>query len=162
MLNLLDITHRVLPVAVIGSGGTEPVAAYTDGRYFYFDDDNAARVGAHLSGRLGRPAGRCGSNGPTWVGVNSAAAATSGTCTTATSAAGSSTGSMRNGCSPWSLRPGSLSRSVRADRCGHRVRPPPSRTSPIWSDPLWRPAHALTRSWVATPTEPGSSSPTNS
>ncbi len=56
MLNLLDITHRVLPVAVIGSGGTEPVAAYTDGRYFYFDDDNAARVGAHLSGRLVRPA----------------------------------------------------------------------------------------------------------
>ncbi len=56
MLNLLDITHRVLPVAVIGSGGTEPVAAYTDGRYFYFDDDNAARVGAHLSGALVRPA----------------------------------------------------------------------------------------------------------
>ncbi len=58
MLDLLDITHRVLPVAVIGSGGTQPVAAYTDGRYFYFDDDNAARVGAHLTGRLdlaGRP-----------------------------------------------------------------------------------------------------------
>ena len=58
MLDLLDITHRVLPVAVVGSGAADPVAAYTDGRYFYFDDDNAARVGAHLTGRLdlaGRP-----------------------------------------------------------------------------------------------------------
>lgn len=52
MLDLLDITHRVLPVAVIGSGATDPVAAYTDGRYFYFAATNVARVGAHLTGRL--------------------------------------------------------------------------------------------------------------
>lgn len=57
-MDLLDITHRVLPVAVVGAGASTPVPAYTDGRYFYFDDDNAARVGAHLTGRLdlaGRP-----------------------------------------------------------------------------------------------------------
>ena len=35
-----------------GPGATVPVAAFTDGRHFYFDDDNAARVGAHLTGRL--------------------------------------------------------------------------------------------------------------
>ena len=52
MSDLLDITHKVLPVAVIGSGLVEPVAAYTDGQHYYFDDDNIARVGAHLTGLL--------------------------------------------------------------------------------------------------------------
>lgn len=52
MLDLVDITHRVMPVAVVGSGAATPVEAYTDGRHFYFDDDNVARVGAHLTRRL--------------------------------------------------------------------------------------------------------------
>ena len=58
MDDLLDISDRVLPVAVIGAGITTPVDAYTDGQHFYFDDVNAAHIGAHLTGRLdlaGRP-----------------------------------------------------------------------------------------------------------
>jgi hypothetical protein len=50
--DLLDISHRVLPVAVIGSGVPNPVPAFTDGQHFYFDDAGVARVGAHLTGRL--------------------------------------------------------------------------------------------------------------
>jgi hypothetical protein len=56
--DLLDISHRVLAVAVVGSGVPNPVPAFTDGQHFYFDDATVARVGAHLSGRLdlaGRP-----------------------------------------------------------------------------------------------------------
>ena len=50
MNDLLDITHKVLPVAVIGPGGIGPLPAYTDGQHFYFDHDAVARAGAHLSG----------------------------------------------------------------------------------------------------------------
>jgi hypothetical protein len=56
--DLLDITHKVLPVAVVGPGGVGPLPAYTDGQHYYFDDDAVARAGAHLSGLLdlaGRP-----------------------------------------------------------------------------------------------------------
>lgn len=56
--DLLDITHKVLPVTVVGSGLIGPVAAFTDGQHFYFDHAGVARVGAHLSGSLdlaGRP-----------------------------------------------------------------------------------------------------------
>lgn len=52
MNDLLDITDRVQPVAVVGSGVTQPVAAYTDGRHFYFAEADAARVGAHLTGQV--------------------------------------------------------------------------------------------------------------
>lgn len=52
MNDLLDITHKVLPVAVVGPGGVGPLNAYTDGQHFYFDDDAVARAGAHLSGQL--------------------------------------------------------------------------------------------------------------
>lgn len=58
MNDLLDITHKVLPVAVVGPGGVGPLPAYTDGHHFYFDDDAVARAAAHLSGLLdlaGRP-----------------------------------------------------------------------------------------------------------
>ncbi len=58
MTDLLDITEKVLPVAVIGPGGAGPLPAYTDGQHYYFDDDAVARAGAHLSGLLdlaGRP-----------------------------------------------------------------------------------------------------------
>lgn len=51
MDDLLDITDRVLPVAVTGAGAAIPVDAYTDGQRFYFDDANAARVGAQLTGQ---------------------------------------------------------------------------------------------------------------
>jgi hypothetical protein len=55
---LLDISHRVSPVTVIGSGVVSPVEAFTDGQHFYFDDATVARVGAHLTGLVdlaGRP-----------------------------------------------------------------------------------------------------------
>lgn len=58
MDDLLDITRKVIPVAVIGQGGTIPVEAYTDGQHFFFDDANTAAVGAQLTGHLdlaGRP-----------------------------------------------------------------------------------------------------------
>lgn len=58
MNDLLDITDKVVPVAVVGAGATSPVGAFTAGQYFYFDDASTARVGAHLTGRLdlaGRP-----------------------------------------------------------------------------------------------------------
>ena len=58
MDDLLDNTDRVRPVTVVGSGLTQPVDAYTDGRHCWFDDANAARIGAQLTGRLdlaGRP-----------------------------------------------------------------------------------------------------------
>ncbi len=50
MTDLLDITDKVLPVAVVGSGVTDPVDAYTDGQHFYFEDPDVARVGAFLTG----------------------------------------------------------------------------------------------------------------
>lgn len=50
MTDLLDITHKVLPVAVVGPGGVGPLPAYTDGHHYYFDNDAVARAGAHLSG----------------------------------------------------------------------------------------------------------------
>jgi hypothetical protein len=56
--DLLDITAKVLPVAVIGAGASIPFDAYTDGQRFYFDEANAARVGAQLTGQsdlAGRP-----------------------------------------------------------------------------------------------------------
>ena len=52
MFDLLDITHKVLPVTVVGSGLATPVPAYTDGQRFYFDDSTMAVVGKHLTGRL--------------------------------------------------------------------------------------------------------------
>jgi hypothetical protein len=58
MSDLLDITHKVTPVMVVGAGAITPVDGYTDGLHFYFDDSNAARIGAHLTGLLdlaGRP-----------------------------------------------------------------------------------------------------------
>lgn len=58
MHDLLDITGRTIPVAVVGVGATTPFDAYTDGQHFYFDDASTARVAAHLTGRLdlaGRP-----------------------------------------------------------------------------------------------------------
>ena len=67
-MDLLDITHRVMPVAVVGPGVATPVDAYTDGQHFYFDDANIARVGAHLTGLLdlaGRPV-RVERSGPGW------------------------------------------------------------------------------------------------
>ena len=48
--DLLDISHKVMPVAVVGSGVLTPVDAFTDGRHFYFDSTNVARVAAHLTG----------------------------------------------------------------------------------------------------------------
>ena len=57
MTDLLDITDKVLPVAVIGPGGVGPLPAYTDGHHFYFDDEAVARAGVHLS-RLHDLAGR--------------------------------------------------------------------------------------------------------
>ena len=48
--DLLDITHKVLPVAVVGPGGVGPLPAYTDGQHYYFDDDAVALAGVHLSG----------------------------------------------------------------------------------------------------------------
>ena len=52
MNDLLDISHRVFPVAVVGLGVLSPVDAFTDGQHFYFDDAGVARLGAHLTGRL--------------------------------------------------------------------------------------------------------------
>ena len=50
MTDLLDITDKVLPVAVTGPGGVGPLPAYTDGHHYYFDDDAVVRAGAHMSG----------------------------------------------------------------------------------------------------------------
>jgi hypothetical protein len=50
--DLLDITSKVLPVAVVGPGGVGPLPAYTDGHHYYFDDAAVAQAGAHLSGLL--------------------------------------------------------------------------------------------------------------
>ncbi len=52
MTDLLDITHKVLPVAVVGPGGVGPLPAYTDGHHYYFDDEAVAQAGARLSGLL--------------------------------------------------------------------------------------------------------------
>lgn len=52
MTDLLDITDKVLPVAVLGPGGVGPLPAYTDGHHYYFDDAAVAQAGAHLSGLL--------------------------------------------------------------------------------------------------------------
>ena len=52
MSDLLDISHRVLPVSVLGLGMLSPVDAFTDGQHFYFDDAAVARIGAHLTGDL--------------------------------------------------------------------------------------------------------------
>ena len=51
MDDLLDITGKVISVAVLGAGATTPFDAYTDGQHFYFDDANTARIAAHLTGR---------------------------------------------------------------------------------------------------------------
>ena len=58
MTDLLDITHRVLPLAVVRFGTVDVLGCHTDGRHFYFDEDNTARVAADLTGRrdlAGRP-----------------------------------------------------------------------------------------------------------
>lgn len=58
MDDLLDISNKVIPVVVVGDGAPAAVDAYTDGQHFYFDEVNAARVGAQLTGRRdlsGRP-----------------------------------------------------------------------------------------------------------
>ena len=58
MDDLLDISHKVIPVVVVGDGAPAAVDAYTDGQHFYFDEANAALVAARLTGRFdlsGRP-----------------------------------------------------------------------------------------------------------
>lgn len=58
MDDLLDISGKVIPVLVVGDGEPAAVDGYTDGHHFYFDEANAAVIGAQLTGRLdlsGRP-----------------------------------------------------------------------------------------------------------
>lgn len=52
MTDLLDITDKVLPVAVVGPGGIGPLPAFTDGQHYYFENHAVAQAGAHLSGLL--------------------------------------------------------------------------------------------------------------
>lgn len=50
MSELKDITHKVSQVQVVGPLGIGPLTSFTDGLRFYFDDNETARLAAHLTG----------------------------------------------------------------------------------------------------------------